>query len=307
MTEVPLLLSSATVLPSERARFYAGAHRGDLVAVARGCWVRAEIWNALDAAAKHRVLCRAVQAASSGEVIFSHQSAVALWRLPWFGSWPERAHVLFVAAGSGRSTRQVVRHGRSELPPPTLIDGLHATSLVATVVDIAATASFDSAVVVADAALRVLKTNSQIGEVTAALHTEAQRIAHTHGRAKAYRVIDFADPRADRPGESLSRVSIVRAGLTAPLLQVRLAGASGTEYTVDFFWPEFDVIGEFDGKAKYTDPAFLRGRTPEQAVYDEKLREDDLRAAPHGFTRWKWSTALSPVALGALLKRAGVR
>ena len=105
----------------------------------------------------------------------------------------------------------------------------------------------------------------------------------------------------------MSRVSILRAGLTAPLLQVPLRGASGKEYFVDFFWPEFNVVGEFDGKAKYTDPAFLRGRTAEQAVYDEKLREDDLRAVPYGFTRWKWSTAISPAALGALLSRARVR
>ena len=120
-------------------------------------------------------------------------------------------------------------------------------------------------------------------------------------------MIDFADPRADRPGESLSRVSILRTGLTGPDLQVHLRGASGRSYTVDFYWPEFDVIGEFDGRVKYTDPEFLRGGTAEQAVYDEKLREDDLRAVPHAFTRWKWSTALSPAALGALLRRAGVR
>ena len=307
MTEISLVLGSATVLPSERAQLYSRARRGELVAITRGCWVRAETWNALDDAARHKVLCRAVQATRSVDFIFSHQSAVALWNLPWFGDWPQKAHTLFVTAGSGRSTSQVVRHGRAELPSPALIDGLLVTPLISTVVDVASTATFESAVVVADAALRVLTRDAQIDEVKTAMHHEVHRIALTHGRAKAERAIDFADPRADRPGESLSRVSILRAGLTAPDLQVQLRGASGNKYTVDFYWPEFNVIGEFDGKAKYTDPAFLRGRTAEQAVYDEKLREDDLRAMAHGFARWKWSTALSPVALGALLRHAGVR
>lgn len=97
------------------------------------------------------------------------------------------------------------------------------------------------------------------------------------------------------------------ARLTAPELQVRMLGASGKEYVVDFWWPQFNVIGEFDGKYKYTDQQYMNGRTAQQVLYDEKLREDDLRAARHGFTRWPWATAASPVLLRAHLARAGVR
>lgn len=305
--EIPLLLSNNAVMPSERARLYAGARRGELITVARGCWVPVEMWTALDAAARHRLRCRALQATTTDNPIFSHLSAAALRRLPLVGEWPERPHVLFLSRGSGRSTRHIVRHGRLEMSSPSLIDGLQATSLLATVVDVASTVSFDAGVVMADAAIRTLVTDARVADIKHDLFLEARRIAPNHGNARVCRVIEFADPKADRPGESLSRVSILRAGLTAPLLQVPLRGASGKEYLVDFFWPEFNVIGEFDGKAKYTDPAFLRGRTAEQAVYDEKLREDDLRAVPYGFTRWKWSTAILPAALGALLRRAGVR
>lgn len=49
------------------------------------------------------------------------------------------------------------------------------------------------------------------------------------------------------------------SGISIPQLQVALAGASGLVYIVDFWWPEFDMVGEFDGSKKYTDPAFLRG------------------------------------------------
>jgi hypothetical protein len=97
------------------------------------------------------------------------------------------------------------------------------------------------------------------------------------------------------------------ARVTAPELQVDMIGASGRRYTVDFWWPEFNVIGEFDGKYKYTDPDHMGGRTAAQVHYDEKVREDDLRAASHGFSRWGWATAISPTLLRTYLRRAGVR
>ena len=97
------------------------------------------------------------------------------------------------------------------------------------------------------------------------------------------------------------------AGVPAPQLQVELQGASGRWYVVDFWWPQFAHIGEFDGRFKYTDPEFLRGRTPERALLDEKLREDDLRAAGRGMSRWTWEVALSPNRLRQLLNAAGVR
>lgn len=97
------------------------------------------------------------------------------------------------------------------------------------------------------------------------------------------------------------------AKISPPLLQVVLFGASGRRYVVDFWWPQFTMIGEFDGWAKYTDPTFLNGRTAEQAFRDEKRREDDLRAAGHGMTRWEWAHAMDPALLKAHLLRAGVR
>ncbi len=41
-----------------------------------------------------------------------------------------------------------------------------------------------------------------------------------------------------------------------PQLQVALRGASGRVYVVDFWWPEFNMIGEFDGNIKYADLEF---------------------------------------------------
>jgi len=179
------------------------------------------------------------------------------------------------------------------------------------VVDIATHAEFGPAVALADAALRrtkhpltgVPKTAVSIDE----LNRELAKVPLRHGSVRARRTVEFADGRADRPGESLSRVTIARAGLTAPLLQVLLIGASGARYFADFWWPQFCVIGEFDGAIKYRDPEFLRGRTREQAFSDEKFREDDLRATGKVFARWGWSEANSAELLRSRLSAAGVR
>ena len=59
-------------------------------------------------------------------------------------------------------------------------------------------------------------------------------------------------------------------------------------------------------RAKYADPQFLRGRTPAEVVYDEKMREDDIRPCVRTFGRWDWATARSPGRMASALRRLGV-
>ena len=227
------------------------------------------------------------------------------------GAWPSRPHVAAPRESGGRSTAAFVRHAGPIRSGLETIDGLTVTSLHATVVDVASTVGFSHGVVLADAALRrnehPVLTLPRTSIDRDLLRRELLRVPANHGASRAGRVIEFADGRADRPGESMSRVSMHLAGVTAPEIQVAMLGASGLEYTVDFWWEEFNLIGEFDGKYKYTDPQFMSGRTAQQVLYDEKVREDDLRAASHGFSRWPWNVAVSPTLLQSHLARAGVR
>lgn len=87
-------------------------------------------------------------------------------------------------------------------------------------------------------------------------------------------MLAFADGRAESPGESLSRVAIVRAGLPAPELQfeIHLPDGGGWVATSDFAWPEHGVVGERDGREKYAaDPR--RGRTAADVIMGEKDRD----------------------------------
>jgi hypothetical protein len=297
--------------PGERSRFFADARQGEYTRIFRGAHIRTSLWQRMDADERPRAMVKAAAALAGRDLVFSHSSAVGLWRLPWIGPWPDRAHLTGPVASGGRSKTMFVRHTTGIPEEIERIDGVSVTTLARTVVDIARTQAFGCAVTVADAALR--RTAHPLGGVpsTAVSHEtllhELDGVPIRQGVAKALRVIDFADARADRPGESMSRVSMRIARLPMPDLQVVLVGASGRSWTVDFFWPAVGLIGEFDGKAKYTDPVFLRGRTPEQALIEEKEREDDLRAAGHGMSRWGWRLAVSPSLLRSRLVVAGLR
>ncbi len=287
------------------------ARRGELVAVARGVYIEAATWAAMDRHVRYRTQITGVASRLGQHALLSHDSAAALWRLPRVGAWPRKVHITIDSAAGGRSDASVFRHTIGVPDGFDFIDQLRTTTLARTVVDVARTSSFGTAVTVTDAALR--RSAHPIDEVPATqltrddLLSELIGIPLHQGVAKARRVIEFADARADLPGESMSRASIHRAGITAPQLQITLRGVSGRMWIVDFWWPEFNVIGEFDGKWKYTDPAFMKGRTPSQVVLDEKAREDDLRAADHGFIRWDWAVAISPSSIRARLSAVGVR
>ncbi|MBX3094218.1 MAG: hypothetical protein KF680_06745 [Cryobacterium sp.] len=298
-------------VPAERAEFFAQVRRGDYVAVLRGVYVAAQTWSRMRADERYRMLTLAVAARDGSGHVFSHQSAASLWRLPWVGSWPTVAHVTTERAAGGRSNASLFRHTLGLAQPLVAFDGVLATTLARTVIDVARVASFAQAVVVADAALR--RTAHPIAGVPSTslsrddLVFELGATPLVRGCAKARAVVHFADGAADRPGESLSRVSMRAVGAPTPRLQEKVVGASGKVYFGDFFWPTTRLVGEFDGEAKYRDPEFLSGRTPEQALRDEKAREDDIRAAGYGMTRWGWAVARSPARMRAQLVAAGLR
>ncbi|MDQ4137680.1 MAG: hypothetical protein M3116_02380 [Actinomycetota bacterium] len=119
-------------------------------------------------------------------------------------------------------------------------------------------------------------------------------------------MLELADGASGSPGESVSRVAMHLQGLPMPLLQHEFRDRRGRIGYVDFWWPEFDLIGEFDGLGKYTRDDMLSGRSPAEAVIAEKVREDRLRALGPRVVRWGWECAISPPRLAEVLRRAGL-
>jgi hypothetical protein len=296
--------------PAERSALFASARRGDVVGLFPGVYIDTELWNRMTPSERYRARVKSASLLAPGGTVFSHLSAASLWRLPLVGVWPDVAHVISAPSSGGRSTRVFQRHTIGIPQEVELIEGVTVTTLARTTVDVVSRLDFVSAVAVVDAALR--RASHPIAVVPHTpitredLADELQMLPLRRGREKARIVVEFSDGAADRPGESVSRANMFRMGCSMPQIQVSLAGASGRIYIVDFWWPEFNMIGEFDGDAKYSDPEFLRGRTPEQALIDEKIREDDLRAAGHGMCRWRWVTAMSLRRLQEHLRAAGI-
>jgi hypothetical protein len=306
-----LVLTREITVAGDRTDFYQRVRGGEFVSLRRGVYMRKDLWDSIKTDDQYRARVHAAVAFASGALVISHVSAAAIWRLPWVGPYPRAIHALHQEMNGGRSSSALSLHKAGELADLAEIEGVTVTSLARTVVDVARTTTFTQAVAVADAALRrtrIPHTGLPMTDVTKEeLREVLSHIPIAHGTARASRVIEFADGLADRPGESVSRVNVSLARLTPPILQQQLRGASGRSYYVDFWWPKFNLIGEFDGKGKYVDDEFLAGRTPQQALYEEKLREDDLRAADHRFSRWPWEVANSMPHLRAHLIAAGLR
>lgn len=298
-----LLLNRDARTGSARADLARRASRGELVRVATGAYVPSGVWEQLGERDRHLTHVRVIAARARDPIVFSHASAAALWGLPWFGHWPSRVDVVRTEPARGQYAGGVNRHLPQGNVEPVEIDGIRVTPLARTVVDVARRREFLQAVVVGDAALngaRRSKLALPTGPITVGdLLDDAATGDYALTRARD--TIGFMDGRSDSPGESISRVSMWRAGVPKPVLQQSFA-----PWTVDFWWPEHGVIGEFDGATKYLDAAMRGGRSAEQVVYDEKLREDELRRQVHGFARWTYADAVSPARLAARLRSAGL-
>src|SRR5215212_1634349 len=115
------------------------------------------------------------------------------------------------------------------------------------------------------------------GKVTVQeLRTATERAATWRGGRRAARALALADGRAESPLETRGRLRMVGAGLPPTDLQVEIRVGGRLVGVVDGWFDEAAVAVEFDGRVKYSDP--WRGRSPEQVLWDEKRREDELRA-----------------------------
>ncbi|PJJ55715.1 hypothetical protein [Compostimonas suwonensis] len=289
---------------------------GELVHVRHGCFVLGEIWRASGDGGRHRLVAAAAARAARHPLVFSHATAAALHGLPRIGRWPRTVHVRTTGAAGGSSSRTSTAHRGGSAPEIVTVEGLHATCLARTLIDIATSESFLVAVAMLDHALRVDQEREQdelrrLGYArpaltVAELGAELERANLRTGVRAARAALDFASPLAGSPGESLSRVRMLQLGFEVPELQTCFPNAAGHDRFVDFFWRSVRIIGEFDGRLKYTRGRVLGDRDPADVVLDEKLREDALRPHVSRLLRWDWDRAFSPTAFHAFLTEHGV-
>jgi hypothetical protein len=260
---------------------------GELERIRRGAWTDAG--QADDPRSAHLRLIEATVRQSSPEATVSHMSAAALHGLPIFSNGLQRVSLTRDRAGGGATRRYVQLHG-SWLPDEdvTVLNGIRITTPARTVVDLACTLTPFQAVPIGDAALRRGLSHAQLA-------ASLQRAGRRTGIGTARRSIWMLDPRSESVGESSSRVVFRDHNVPAPEPQFEIRDGAFVA-RVDFAWPGFKTIGEFDGKIKYGE-LVREGQTPADVLFAEKQREDRLRALGWQVVRWVWTDLLRPLAL----------
>jgi hypothetical protein len=276
--------------------------------VARGVYLSAEQWEVTPA--DDRYLLRVLAAANTrrNHPVFSFWSAAVVHGLPIYGAWPTKVHTTVGRAGGGRSTGDVVRHviplGEDDVVDA---DGVRVTSIARTVLDLATTGNFVSAVVTTDRALHVDRRGRTTPLVTAdELWSVYARRMPFRGHLRARKVLEFGTHLADSPLESVSRVTMRQIGCPRPLLQSRFSDYRGIIGESEFHWPGYALVGESDGRSKYLDPLLRNGRSLEQVLLDEKERADRLGGIGLQVSRWGWEIGRHAESLRRHLEAAGL-
>jgi hypothetical protein len=280
--------------PGELARMVSA---GEMIHLRRGAYA-VPVTSQPDPRVAHLQLLEATVPLCDPAAVVSHTSAAALHELPVWGEKLTRVHLTRDRPGGGRTRRWVQIHGLL-LPDSDIVEleGFRVTGLARTVVDLGCSLPLTQAVAAGDLALTRIE-RAEIAEVVG-------RNAGRTGIGKARRAVALLDARSESAGESFSRVIFHLARLPAPELQFSVFAADGRFVArSDFGWPDFGVLGEFDGKQKYG--ALLRrpGQTAEEVLIAEKRREDRMRELGWLVIRWMWQDLTRPEPLIGRLRQA---
>lgn len=265
---------------------------GVLRPVRKGALIGSEHLAGLDTYAARRTLALARIAAVSRQLhapVMTHSSAAALWGLPLIAA-TARVHVAQRSGPSSRSAKDIARHCL-ELPSGevTRLGDHMATTLERTVVDCAMTLRVEPGLILADAALHI---GADIDECWAIL----DRMGRRPGTRRARTILTYADGGAESPGETRSRLVMLRAGLPQPETQVLVRTRIG-DFWSDLGWPAQRVLGEYDGAAKYT-----AGGAAADAVIAEKRRQEAVEDEEYVVVRIDNTDIRAPAQLAARVR-----
>ncbi|MBM7365984.1 type IV toxin-antitoxin system AbiEi family antitoxin [Gordonia hydrophobica] len=267
-------------------RLRAALRAGDLVAVGRG--VAAESAMLGDApwkrtAERYRLACLAAAIAIGHDdpKVLSHESAAAILGLALLKPDRSRIHLT-----NGRSSGGVIRPNRvihhGVLPDADVVevDGVRITSPARTAADLALRLpDFARTLTVLDSALRMGVDRRDLEERLACQKRNVVAARHA---------LRLANGLSANPGESWGRAQMITENLPVPTLQSEYHLRGGRLAIADYDW-DGTLIGEFDGFIKYQRETRRSGQTVEEAVIEEKRREDALRDLGLDVVRWIWA------------------
>ena len=244
---------------------------GAWITLRRGVYMTADALGSVAGTRRHLVDCMAVLLElGRPDAAVSSASAARLWGWPVRRDLPPTVRLTHPAVGRRGRGFQMTRAPLTAADVTTT-NAVRITTAARTLVDCAREWEIDDAVVAMDAALLAEQTTKPD------LDRAIASARGWPGIRRAARAVSLADGRAESPLETRGRLRIVGAGLPSPQLQVEIrVGGRRLVAVVDGWFEEAAVAVECDGRIKYTDP--WHARSPERVLWDEKRREDELRA-----------------------------
>lgn len=275
----------------------AGLRRGVLQRLRRGIYVLAKALQDKPPWIKDKLALLGHVVLSQGQPLYSHFSAARLHRLQLWNISPTIHLSSAHNASAVKLPRDVVAH-KMEVPASQRVQqyvkgvGLaRFTSLARTVLDCATAAPLVPAVVIGDSALsKGLSLN--------VLEDALAEAAGRKGIRAARRAVAAMNPLSESAGETRTRLIIAELPIEQPELQVWVESGCG-RFRVDFLWRKRKLILEFDGDIKY----FNFGMPTEQALIQERERENALIEEGWRFIRIKWAHLNQPDILKARIMR----
>lgn len=259
-------------------------------------YVEAASWEALPPWEKY--LCRVhAYAQVTPDAVFCLESASALWGLPLFGE-PRDIHVFNAHRTTSTRYGDVVVHTSRDDRAVTRAGSLSATARLDTALDLGRVLPPAFGLAVADA---MAHESADPHRAVSEFQRGPAVQVNTRGRRRLQWLADRIDASAESPGESVSRATMEWLGYPAPELQHVFTYEGVTDRT-DFFWPEFDAIGESDGWGKYSGTA----EEVRRRLHEEKVREDRLRRHLRAFGRWDWKDTMRAEPLDQKLAAMGL-
>jgi hypothetical protein len=235
-----------------------------------------------DVEGRHLLQLRAVLLCLKNPVVASHVTSAVLHQIALLDPDYSLVHITRDCAGSSR-TEAGVHHHDAGLPGGQLtkVDSLLTTTAARAALDIARDGRFEAGLIAAESALnKKLTTLAELREILA-------YCVDWPGARNASRVVAFASPYSESPGESISRIAFDVLGLPPPLQQVEIYDDLGFIARSDFLWKAQRTVGEFDGREKY-----VGDDVGPEVLYKEKRREDRLRAAGIEIFRIDWAECI---------------
>lgn len=234
------------------------------------------------------LLTIAVHRACAGSAI-SHRSAALMDQIPVLGRLPALPELTLPPFAKGHSVNAHIH--RAQLRPEDLAqrDDAVLTSPARTVVDLARQHVVPGIVAMDAVVQRKMATFAEIDDVL-------RFCWNWPGIRRAQRSRRLADGLAESPLETLSRLTIRRLPVPKPRPQAWILDHHGRIVgRADFYWEKFGVVGEVDGRSKYT---------ARDILINEKARQEDFEDLGLVVTRWGMAEVRSPIRLERKLQRA---